>query len=113
MKRSGLPRVVVPSVVLVCLALLNIVTATARGSWSRMSGMPTGRSELAVTLLDGRIYAAGGIEQWGTSDSFEALDPETGTWKRLAPLPRATHHPAMAAVGGRIYLTGGYADLFF
>ncbi len=102
---------------LACLAVIITlfgVGAGVRGAeWSQGASMPTARSELAVAELDGRIYVAGGIGQWGTSDAFEAYDTAKGVWTRLAPLPKATHHPAMAALNGRVYLSGGYADILF
>ena len=64
--------------------------------------MPTARSELAAAALDGRIYAAGGIAQWGTTAAFEAYDPAMDRWEELPPLPEAVHHLAAAATNERI-----------
>ena len=55
--------------------------------------MPTARSELAAAALDGRIYVAGGIAQWGTTAAFEAYDPATDRWEELPPLPEAVSPP--------------------
>lgn len=85
----------------------------AGGSWSESAAMPTARSELAVTQLGGRIYVAGGVGRWGTTNAFEAYDPSSNSWNRLAPLPEQVHHLAMAAAGGKIYVSGGYGDLRF
>ena len=109
----------VPLALILAIVIASSVLLTGKtdsstdASWSRITAMPTARSELAVAELDGRIYAAGGIGQWGTSDAFEAYDIASARWTRLAPLPAATHHPAMAAVDGRVYLSGGYGDIFF
>ena len=83
------------------------------GPWIRTAPMPTSRSELAAAALDGRIYAAGGIAQWGTTAAFEAYDPASDRWEELPPLPEAIHHLAAAATDNRIYITGGYTDLLF
>lgn len=99
--------------VVACFAVPGAAASGADRSWSRIAGMPTARSELAAAELDGRIYVAGGIGQWGTSSAFEVYDPARHSWRRLAPLPTATHHPAMAAANDRIYLSGGYGDIFF
>jgi hypothetical protein len=69
--------------------------------------------ELAAAALDGRIYVAGGIAQWGTTTAFEAYDPATDRWEELPPLPEAVHHLAAAATNDRIYITGGYTNLLF
>ena len=74
---------------------------------------PTARSELTAAALDGRVYVAGGIAQWGTTTAFEAYDPATDRWEELPPLPEAVHHLATAATNERIYITGGYTNLLF
>jgi hypothetical protein len=70
-------------------------------------------SELAAAALDGRIYAASGIAQWGTTAAFETYDPAMERWEELPPLPEAIHHLAAAATDNRFYVTGGYTDLLF
>jgi N-acetylneuraminic acid mutarotase len=103
----------------VCLLLLQSLSGCAaaqgvpRGPWTRAAPMPTARSELAAAALDGRIYVAGGIAQWGTTVAFEAYDPAMDRWEELPPLPEAVHHLAAAATNERIYITGGYTDLLF
>lgn len=90
-----------------------VTMARAEGSWNEGTAMPTARSEIAATQLDGRIYVAGGIGRLGTTNAFEVYNPATNSWTRLAPLPLAAHHLAMAAIGDRIYVSGGYANLLF
>jgi hypothetical protein len=79
------------SIILVFTWLTGCISApgVAEGPWSRGVPMPTARSEIAVTQLDGRIYVAGGIGRLGTTDAFEVYDPLTNTWRSLAPLPEA------------------------
>src|ERR687897_1704641 len=102
-----------------CLFLLQSLSGcaaaqgVAEGPWTRAAPMPTARSELAAVALDGRIYLAGGIAQWGTTAAFEAYDPATDRWEELPPLTEAVHHLAAAATTDRIYITGGYPDLLF
>lgn len=108
-----------PRALTVCLLLLQSLWGCAAaqgvpgGPWIGAPSMPTSRSELAAAALDGRIYAAGGIAQWGTTAAFEAYDPVTDRWEELPPLPEAVHHLAAAATDDRIYVTGGYTDLLF
>ena len=105
--------------VLIILAAIGIAgprgagLAAAEGSWSRGAAMPPARSEIGVTELGGRVYAAGGIALFRTTAAFEVYDPEADAWRALAPLPEARHHLAIAALGGRIYATGGFANLSF
>jgi hypothetical protein len=73
--------------------------------------MPTARYDLAaVTGLDGRIYAMGGLRQDGTNkaNTVEAYDPSTNTWSAVSPMPTARGSLAAAiAPNGRIYAIGG------
>ena len=102
-----------------CLLLLQPLWGCAaaqdatQGPWTRAAPMPTARSELAATALEGRIYVAGGIAQLGTTAAFEAYDVATDRWKELPPLPEAVHHLAAATTDKRVYVTGGYTNLLF
>ncbi len=75
--------------------------------------MPKARSEVAVAVLEGRIYVAGGLAQLGPTAAFEVYDSAADSWRELAPLPEALHHAGLAALDGRIYLTGGYDSMSF
>jgi N-acetylneuraminic acid mutarotase len=116
MNRAVLER---PRALICWLLLLQLLWGCAAaqdvpgGPWTRTAPMPTSRSELAAAALDGRIYAAGGIAQRGTTAAFEIYDPATDRWEELPPLLEAFHHLAAAATDDRIYVTGGYADLLF
>jgi len=104
------------SLTLLLTVLANLLACAAlaqEAGWSAGAPMPTARSEIASAELDGRIYVAGGLAQFGTTDAFEVYDPTTNSWKELAPLPEGRHHLALTALGGKLYLTGGYADLSF
>jgi N-acetylneuraminic acid mutarotase len=82
------------------------------GAWNCVSSLPTSRSEVGVAVLDGHIYAAGGMNRWGNTAAFEVYDPILNQWRRLAPLTKPLNHLGIAGARGRIYLAGGYADLF-
>jgi N-acetylneuraminic acid mutarotase len=108
---------------MICIQSLRVVAvATLIGAsaalaaddgWRTAAPLPTARSELAATTLDGRLYVAGGIAQFGTTRTFQVYDPVADSWRDLAPLPEARHHLAMAALDGRIYISGGYVTLPF
>jgi N-acetylneuraminic acid mutarotase len=83
------------------------------GSWQAATPMPLARSELAATVLEGRLYVAGGIAQLGATLAFQVYDPADDSWRSLAPLPEPRHHFGMAALDGRIYVSGGYPMLPF
>ena len=51
------------------------------GTWSAGPALPTSRGEVAVAVLHGRLYVAGGFAQGQgvQSAAFEAFDPTTGS----------------------------------
>ena len=116
MSRAVLKRaqsVIVASLLLQSLWGCAVAQDVTQAPWTRAAPMPTARSELAAAALDGRIYVAGGIAQWGTTAAFETYDPAMDRWEELPPLPEAVHHLAAAATDDRVYITGGYTDLLF
>lgn len=75
------------------------------GIWGSAAPLPVGRSEFAATVLDGKIYVAGGF---GAESSFDRYDPGTDSWESLADLPEARNHLSLAALDGGIYIAGGH-----
>ena len=92
-------------------------------TWERKSDMPTARSGVSVSVVDGKIYAIGGssmkriqIPPRGSGFESEELatlemyDPITDTWTQKAdmPTPRKT---MTCVVNGKIYAVGGWVTL--
>ena len=96
-------------------------------TWQRKADMPTRRSGVAVSVVNGKIYAIGGEEMkkkpwqmkkepWRKGWIYEAkglptvemYDPVTDTWTQKAdmPTPRKTR---TCVVDGKIYAIGGLA----
>jgi N-acetylneuraminic acid mutarotase len=78
----------------------------ARQTWSQGSPLPTARGGLAVTVLDGKMYAIGGAGGPSLGD-FAVLDPALGQWTELPPMPTPRDHTGAAVVDGKIYVMGG------
>lgn len=83
------------------------------GSWVTKAPMPTARHQPGVGIVNGILYAVGGLsgnpfEGTGTLSTFEAYDPVTNTWTTKAPLPTPTGGLAVGVVGGVLYAIGGY-----
>jgi len=78
-------------------------------SWTTKTPMPTGRSNLAVAVLNGRLYAIGGnAATWGPAlNTVEAYNPSTDSWTTRAPLPIAQTQHGAAALNNKIYSVGG------
>ena len=87
----------------------------AADTWSRKANIPTPRLEHGVSVVDGIIYAIGGLtpaqpyqkENNGDCSAVEAYDPGTDTWTRKAEMPIPTRAMKTEAVDGIIYAFGG------
>jgi hypothetical protein len=71
-----------------------------------VSGMPTARSSpLAATGPDGKIYVAGGLDDFGVPlDTFEVLDRATGQWSSLPPMPTRAGPASGGFIGTQLYV---------
>ena len=66
--------------------------------WRSLPDAPTARLMMASTVLDGKIWIAGGmLGHAETLDTFESYDPKTGDWETHPPLPMPLHHATAAA----------------
>ena len=89
-------------------------------TWEGKANMPTVRSNVSVSVVDGKIYAIGGSKmkkiqrRGGFSTESEELptvemyDPETDTWTQKADMltPKKTK---TCVVDGKIYAIGGWS----
>ena len=69
--------------------------------------MPTARSDLGVAVVDGRIYAIGGLSGDVSVSNNEQYDPVSNSWTAEMPMPTARSGFAIATYNGRIYVIGG------
>ena len=88
-------------------------------TWERKSDMPTARSGVSLSVVDGKIYAIGGsktetiqVPRGFSSESeelatVEMYDPVTDTWTQKADMsiPKKT---MTCVVNGKIYAIGGW-----
>jgi N-acetylneuraminic acid mutarotase len=85
----------------------------AADAWSFTAAMNEARSEHCVCVLNGRIYAMGGIASGGLLiSSVEVYDSATNGWTLVAPMQSAPRRAAHAAcvLDGCIFASGGYDD---
>jgi Kelch motif len=71
--------------------------------------MPIPRGALTANFVDEILYAVGGVDEFGVSDSNIAYNPNTEEWAVKSPLPTAREHLASAVVNGKLYVVGGRA----
>ncbi|MCZ7625765.1 MAG: galactose oxidase [Candidatus Methylomirabilis sp.] len=74
--------------------------------WEARRPMPTARGALAVGVINGKLYAVGGMAD-RVLNVNEEYDPVTDTWRKRAPMPTARDHLAAAALDGKLYAVGG------
>lgn len=81
----------------------------ATDTWSTKAPMPTPRAGHGVGVVNGIIYAVGGVASGGIFvATVEAYDPASDTWTTKAPLPTARVDLAVGVVGGKLYALGGW-----
>ena len=82
----------------------------ATDTWTQKADMPTPRSFLSTSVMDGKIYAIGGMsnsnEQWRL-ETVEVYDPATDTWAKARDITHARSCTAISVVNGEIYAIGG------
>src|SRR2546422_635356 len=98
------------------LAFGSPQTFTATGvpvcdCWTTKASMPTARNALAVGVIDGVLYAVGGIGSVIPGlPTVEAYDPATDTWTTRAPMPTARFGLGVATINGKLYAVGGASN---
>jgi predicted secreted protein/N-acetylneuraminic acid mutarotase len=95
------------SIVLV-LGMVSIGLA-AEDTWTRKTDMPTARSCHSTSVVNGKIYAIGGMRNASSAplSVVEEYDPETDTWTTKSNMPTAKISHGACAVEGKIYVIGG------
>jgi len=82
-------------------------------TWTRKADMPTPRGSLCTAVVNGKIYAIGGVTGMaGGGGSLvsvvEEYDPVTDTWtKKSAKMPTPRSIFSISVVNGKIYAIGG------
>ena len=79
-----------------------------------VESMPTAREDAGMAVLDGKLYAAGGLEGGQDGGAFsnlvERYDLSANAWEAVAPMAEARYAPGMAVLDDKLYAVGGYND---
>jgi len=91
------------------LADRTMVLEVETGRWTLGGGLVVPREHLAVTGLDGIVYAVGGRVGGlgGNLNTLERLRPSTGRWEIQASMPTARGGLGAAAGAGLVIAVGG------
>ena len=105
----GEPEVALPEPV-VSLPEPELAAATvATNVWTTKASMPTARSGFAAGVVNGVVYAVGGIRDGLTFlTTVQAYNPATNGWATKAPLPaRRAYLNGTGTINGILYVAGG------
>lgn len=77
--------------------------------WSLGTDLPWAGGSVQTAVIDGLIYAAGGIVGATTVDECAVYDPQLDTWTPLASMPtgQGRNHGAAGSDGERLFIFGG------
>lgn len=87
--------------------------ADQQSGWTTLSPMPTPRGALGVAVVDGKIYAIGGLNGNSPLNNNEMYDPISDQWTVEAPMPTARSGFATAVCDNNIYVIGGTVGTAF
>jgi hypothetical protein len=80
----------------------------ATDTWRPKADMPTARSSFATGVVNGKIFAMGGLATGNNHlSAVEEYDPATDTWTPKAGMPIARSMMTASVVNGKIYVIGG------
>jgi N-acetylneuraminic acid mutarotase len=84
----------------------------ATNTWAAKAAMPTARYAFGIGVVNGIVYAVGGIDSASGSarrpvGTVEAYDPATNTWTAKAAMPTVRFTLAVGVVNGVLYAVGG------
>ena len=83
----------------------------ATDTWTPRLSMPTSRSRLGVAVIDGILYAVGGLNSpLGAVATVEAYDPISGMWSKKKPMSFARYGLGVVAMQGSLYALGGFMN---
>jgi N-acetylneuraminic acid mutarotase len=88
---------------------LNRVEAydPSSNSWTRKAPLPIRRYDVGVGVVNGILYAIGGLSADHIESRVDAYDPSTDSWTTVAPMPHGRNGTGVGVVNGVIYVIGG------
>lgn len=86
----------------------SLISLAEEGKWTKKVDMPTARLCLSTSVVDGKIYAIGGMLQGDVElKTVEEYNPVKDTWTRKADMPTPRDGLSTSVVNGEIYAIGG------
>jgi phage baseplate assembly protein gpV len=89
----------------------SLAVVNGSGTWTTTTPMPTPRTAPGGVVLDGKVYAIGGLSaSFVASDVVERYTPGTDSWDAVAPLPVPTQLMTTVSSNGHLFSFGGIQD---
>ncbi|MCZ2809402.1 MAG: hypothetical protein O2V44_08615 [Candidatus Bathyarchaeota archaeon] len=82
----------------------------AEDSWTSKAPMQEAKGSLGVAVVNGKIYAIGGVGLIQYLSTNEEYDPVTDTWTFKEPMPTPRAYFGIAVYQNKIYVIGGTAE---
>lgn len=82
----------------------------ATGQWRSELPVPTQRTLVSATAINGRIYVIGGVGPAGAGTAVESMDAVSGVWRQEPDLPDDRWQSSAAAAGEKIFALGGNSN---
>jgi len=79
-------------------------------TWSGRVPMPTARHGAVASVMDGKLYVAGGWAGVSPVPTLEVYDPVANTWAARADMPTARGGAGAGVVNGVLYVLGGRSN---
>ena len=77
--------------------------------WLPRHEMALGVQQVNATVLNGRIWVAGGLDQSGEATaSTQFYDPVINSWEQGPPLPEPVHHAMLVTYRDQLAVIGGF-----
>lgn len=80
----------------------------AVNQWMSLADIAIQRSFVAVTALNGYLYALGGEDRTCSYNYVERYDPKTDQWSTVQCMRRKRSGAGVAVCDGKLYIAGGY-----
>ncbi len=101
---------IVSAAAMVAVPRMSIALESPR--WQRRAAMPWATQEIYCSVLDGKVYVAGGLIRDAVTtrinDRVGIYDPVADVWSEGPRLAQPRHHPMLATARNRVWAFGGY-----
>jgi len=91
--------------------ILSSVTLAEPDTWTKKADMPSARSYLSTSVVNGKIYAIGGWDGIRFFSPVEEYDPVADKWTKKHDMPIGRWGLSTSVVNGKIYVIGGESNV--